>query len=181
MRKLYPDITYGAIASSGECPCNLAPHLVLKSARISAITHATVDYSDYWEAIMRNADPICVEHIASAIKTIDKIIDTPLMFTPLKALFGLKYLKHEDDFASVITKPLFALQQTNWDPAVDRPGVWKSFCRKFGRKPPKGRFEWIKVTREVMNYASWFREHVADGCWDAEEVSSALLRLEESL
>lgn len=143
----------------------------IKIAGPAAITQAIVDYSDYWEAIMRNANQTCVGHIVSAIKSIDKILDTPLLSTPLKALFGLSGLKHDDDFASVITAPLLTLQNTNWHPDFDRP-EWNSFCEKLASGGAEGWFKWIKVPSEMMNYASWIRNNIASQCSNVEEVST---------
>lgn len=127
------------------------------------MTHAAVDYSDYFEVIRRTANQTCIAHIVSAIKTIDKILDTPLMSSPLKALFGLAGLEHDDDFVSLLTEPLDGVQGMNWDPAVTSTS-WDRFCQTIGAGGAGVQLGLIRVPAEVVNYAAWIRDEVVSQC-----------------
>ena len=83
-RVLHPDLVYGALSSSG-------------------VIHATIELPEYMEVI-RNAAPVdCSKGIESSIAVIDHILlHNTLLRKPLKALFGLADLEHEDDFVSLI-------------------------------------------------------------------------------
>jgi hypothetical protein len=83
MRILYPDLVYGAIASS-------------------AVTHATIVNWEYMEIIRRAAPPRCSAQLENTIRTIDGILSSGRLSRPLKMLFGLGELRHDDDFASVL-------------------------------------------------------------------------------
>lgn len=54
------------------------------------------------EIIRNAADPKCSAHLENSIKTIDAILSNGRLKGPLKRLFGLEDLRHDDDFASVI-------------------------------------------------------------------------------
>lgn len=84
IRILYPDIVFGSIASSG-------------------VTHATLNNWEYQEIIRRAAEPACSKRLETAISAIDAILlDMPHLRKPLKGLFGLAELEHDEDFASLI-------------------------------------------------------------------------------
>ncbi|KAG9017151.1 hypothetical protein FRB90_001575 [Tulasnella sp. 427] len=146
MRVLYPDLVFGAIASS-------------------AVTHAAIDYSDYFEVIRRTNNQTCVEHIVSAVATIDRILDIPLMSNPLKALFGLQGLKHDDDFGSVLVEPLGAVQAQNWDPSQSTDS-WARFCETVSSGGAGTQIGLVKIPAEVVNYANWIRKEVVSLCPD---------------
>jgi len=99
MRVLYPDLVYGAIASS-------------------AVTHASLLNWEYHEIIRNAADPTCSSNIERSIAAIDTILDYPRFKGMLKGLFGLADLKHDEDFVSLISSPLGGWQGKNWDPAI---------------------------------------------------------------
>jgi len=47
----------------------------------------------------------CSEHLVNTIKTIDSILTSPshsFLIKPLKSLFGLGDIEHNDDFMSVL-------------------------------------------------------------------------------
>lgn len=175
MRKLYPNITYGAIASSGKYSRKVSPHRTILTHHYSeAVTHAAVDYSDYFEVIRRTANQTCIAHIVSAVQTIDKLLDNPLLATPLKALFGLAGLQHDDDFASLLTEPLGGVQGMNWDQAVSSTS-WDKFCEKINSGGAGVQLGLVRVPAEVVNYAAWVREEIVSQCPKentAEDVSS---------
>lgn len=58
---------------------------------------------EYMEIIRKAANPECSRHLEMSILAIDHILlDLPLLRKPLKALFGVAELEHDDDFASLI-------------------------------------------------------------------------------
>ena len=85
MKVLYPEIVWGAIASS-------------------AVTHAALENWEYMEIIREAADPKCSGHIVGSIGTVDDILlgGNKFLKTQLKKLFGLSELEHDEDFVSVL-------------------------------------------------------------------------------
>jgi hypothetical protein len=79
-----------------------SPHLTLRADKVTGVTHAAIINWEYMEIIRNAADPICSGHLENSIKTIDSILSSGRLTRPLKALFGLSDLRHDDDFASVI-------------------------------------------------------------------------------
>ncbi len=80
---LYPDIVFGAIASSG-------------------VTHAALENWEYMDIIRAAAEPECSKHLVTSISVIDGLLAVPRLREALKGLFGLAELEHDDDFASVL-------------------------------------------------------------------------------
>ncbi|KAJ7213888.1 serine carboxypeptidase S28-domain-containing protein [Mycena pura] len=117
MKILYPELVYGAIASSG-------------------VTHAAIINWEYMEIIRNAADPICSAHLQNSIKTIDAILSAGRLKRPLKSLFGLAGLSHDDDFASVIEWPLGSWQDKCWHPDFISTR-FDDFCDALD-KPPFG-------------------------------------------
>ncbi|KAG6898404.1 hypothetical protein C0992_004115 [Termitomyces sp. T32_za158] len=97
MKILYPELTYGSIASS-------------------AVTHAALSNWEYMEVIRRAADSECSGDLEQSIIMIDSALDTPQSRGPLKELFGLKDLQHDDDFVSLLSSPLGSWQSRVWGP-----------------------------------------------------------------
>jgi hypothetical protein len=84
MRILYPDLVYGAIASS-------------------AVTHAQIEFPEYNE-IIRNAAPgHCASHVVNAVNLVDRALSSKRLNTPIKRLFGLEELTEDVEFATVIS------------------------------------------------------------------------------
>ncbi|KAH8883368.1 peptidase S28 [Thozetella sp. PMI_491] len=112
LRKLYPDVYWGAIASS-------------------AVTEAIYDYWQYEESPRLFFPADCISATQKAIDVVDRILigHAGTKYVPrLKTLFGLGNLTRLDDFAATVSVSLGSLQQgTNWDPALNstRAGV---FC-----------------------------------------------------
>lgn len=73
MRVLYPDIVFGAIASS-------------------AVTHATIDNWEYMDIIRTAAPKECSDQLVASIKHVDNLLAHPWFRRPLKRLFGLQGL-----------------------------------------------------------------------------------------
>lgn len=102
-RKLYPDLFWGGISSSG-------------------VTEAIVDYWEYYEAARLFAPGDCANTTQKLTHVIDRILlgDDSDIKKELKNAFGLQELE-DDDFASTISRGISGLQSTNWDPQEDRP------------------------------------------------------------
>lgn len=84
------------------CVCSLALFFVLLISSRKAVTHADLSNWEYYDVIRQAADPRCSANILSAIETIDILLEDPNVKDSVKDLFGLKNLKHDDDFASVL-------------------------------------------------------------------------------
>ncbi|KAF8965115.1 serine carboxypeptidase S28-domain-containing protein [Flammula alnicola] len=163
MKVLYPDIVWGAIASS-------------------AVTHAALENWQYMEVIREAADSKCADHLVNSINTIDDVLIGGNKFfkNQLKKLFGLGDLEHDEDFVSVLESPLGSWQAKCWDPEVGSTG-FDDFCdfldKPFGRVTtaaldlPFGH-EDRKVFLEdglaldiaIINYGKWVKEHVVTRC-----------------
>ncbi|KAL2136153.1 hypothetical protein VTI74DRAFT_5206 [Chaetomium olivicolor] len=101
LRKLYPDVYWGAIASSG-------------------VPEAIYDYWQYYEAHRLFAPRDCVVATQKLTHMVDNILigkkDTEYV-QRLKTAFGLGNLTRNDDFAYTISVGIGGLQGLNWDPA----------------------------------------------------------------
>jgi hypothetical protein len=116
MRTQYPDLVWGAIASSGE---RSSTETMKLTKLISAVTHAQVVFPQYYDPIQTYGPEDCISEIQSAVIAIDAVLDMPTpISTILKGLFGLQELEH-DDFADVVGSPLGNWQAKNWDPASE--------------------------------------------------------------
>ncbi|EKM49563.1 uncharacterized protein PHACADRAFT_265104 [Phanerochaete carnosa HHB-10118-sp] len=139
MKMLYPELVYGAIASS-------------------AVTHASLENWEYMEIVRDAADPKCSQHLENAIETIDSILtrgdDTisKVMKNRLKALFGLQDLEHDEDFVALIESPLGYWQAKNWDPAVGST-KFDEFCKSLD-KPivPHVTFRNLLAINETLHF-----------------------------
>ncbi|PSR83862.1 hypothetical protein PHLCEN_2v5571 [Hermanssonia centrifuga] len=163
MRVLYPDLVFGAIASS-------------------AVTHASIENWEYMEIIRNAADPKCSAHLEKSIKTIDSLLAVPRLKRQLKGLFGLADLEHDEDFASLIESPLGSWQAKNWNPEVGSTR-WEEFCEALD-KPIFGHPDLLlnttafydhdtkmvtfpgglEVDLSVLNYARYIRENYVSRC-----------------
>ncbi|KAK6375701.1 hypothetical protein LTS17_007523 [Exophiala oligosperma] len=102
MRKIYPDLYWGAISSSG-------------------VTEAIYDFWQYYEPVREYAPSDCIENHVKLTNILDTVLkqnDTKTV-TQLKAGFGLETLTHNDDFANVASYGIGGWQSRNWDPAVN--------------------------------------------------------------
>ncbi|KAF3352716.1 Putative beta-galactosidase A [Verticillium dahliae VDG1] len=104
LRKLYPDIFWGTISSSG-------------------VTAAVVDFWEYYEAARLFAPEGC----APATQKVTHVVDNILLggdrddVLQLKTVFGLGNVTRDVHFASAIRGGIAGLQSVNWDPAVNSP------------------------------------------------------------
>jgi hypothetical protein len=67
-----------------------------------AVTHAALSNWEYMEVIRQAADPKCSHHLEKSIETIDSLLNYPSTASKIKGLFGLKDLKHDEDFVSLL-------------------------------------------------------------------------------
>lgn len=103
LRKLYPDVYWGAISSSG-------------------VTEAIYDYWQYFEAARLFAPGDCATNTQKLTNVVDNILIGPNgtdYVQRLKDVFGLGNVTLSSDFANSITSGIEGLQSTNWDPAIN--------------------------------------------------------------
>lgn len=103
LRKLYPDVYWGAISSSG-------------------VTEAIYDYWEYYTAAQVYAPGDCATTTQNLTDVVDNILITKNgsdYVQKLKDVFGLGNVTRDDDFANALTGGISQLQSTNWDPAVN--------------------------------------------------------------
>lgn len=112
MRILYPELVFGAIASS-------------------AVTHASLLNWEYHEIIRNAADHTCSSNIQKSIAAVDNLLGYPRFKQYLKGLFGLAELEHDEDFVSLLSSPLGSWQAKNWDPSVGS-SRFEEFCEALG-------------------------------------------------
>ncbi|KAF8269748.1 serine carboxypeptidase S28-domain-containing protein [Lactarius quietus] len=152
MRVLYPDIVFGAIASS-------------------AVTHAVLTNWEYMDVIRLAADPKCSSNLVNSITTIDALLKVGTLRGWLKKLFGLGGLASDQDFVSVLTYPLSFWQDQNWDSAVGST-TFDHFCATLNGDTPTledtARMVRLpggpKINVGLLNYAKWIRENVVTLC-----------------
>lgn len=86
MRVLYPDLVFGAIASSG-------------------VVHATLDDWRYFDIIRQSAPAACITQVERTIEEVDRLITSPNAKTRLaiKSVFGLQNVTYDPDFASLLS------------------------------------------------------------------------------
>ncbi|AAW43974.1 conserved hypothetical protein [Cryptococcus deneoformans JEC21] len=146
MRVQYPNLVWGAIASS-------------------AVTHAQIDFPQYYDPIQEYGPPECISTLRRAIIFIDNILDHPRATgfpQLLKGLFGLGALE-DDDFADVISSPLGYWQEKNWDPAVGSTEFY-NFCDALTAGGAGTKIGLIRVPASVLNYAKYIKENIVSKC-----------------
>lgn len=120
MRKTYPDLVWGAIASSG-------------------VVAATVDLPAYYYAVARGSNAECAQSLQRAVAAVDLAI-TPqpslgsrqeavnaTQAEALTRLFGLGNASTLNDFAELLTTPLGFFQALSWL-QDNEPTPWSEFC-----------------------------------------------------
>jgi len=178
MRVLYPELTFGAIASS-------------------AVTHAATVWWEYHEVIRRSAPPDCSLQIEHTIAFVDRILALPPLKKPLKRLFGLEDLEHDDDFASVLESAFGGWQARNWDPAVSSTR-FEDFCAALAGNGDGGDDDdddenyftsGVTTTTTVgpfelpaaaLNYAKYIRRRVAKSCPEGYSVEECFGTYDDS-
>ncbi|CDO71761.1 hypothetical protein BN946_scf184920.g45 [Trametes cinnabarina] len=148
MRGLYPHLVFGAISSSG-------------------VVHATLDDWRYFDIIRQYAPAHCIAQVEKTIFEVDRLITSPSAKTrkAIKAVFGLQNLTYDPDFASLLSDPLSAWQDNNWDPAVGST-AFAQFCDALG--PPDHATvhteQGITVSNATFNYAKYIKSQYVASC-----------------
>ncbi|KAG0152169.1 hypothetical protein CROQUDRAFT_103153 [Cronartium quercuum f. sp. fusiforme G11] len=125
MKLEYPELTWGAIASS-------------------ATVEAIVSFSAYWQSIEETGDKECIKGFQTVMATVDSIIGSQdeKAIAKMKADFGVATLTHIDDFANLLTWLPATYQDQNWDPnAAADSQTWSRGCavlKKAGGEKPSG-------------------------------------------
>ena len=79
------------------------------------MTHASLNYWEFFDIIRKAADPKCSDDILNSISTIDDILsDSPSFKRQLKNLFGLEDLEHDVDFAALLQVATIFLSLSAW-------------------------------------------------------------------
>lgn len=111
LRKLYPDVYWGAVSSSG-------------------VTQAIYEYWQYYEAARIFAPGDCAVNTQKLTNVVDNILigksDTEYV-QKLKDAFGLGQVTRSDDFANALLRGISGLQDLNWDPAINETDFGK-YC-----------------------------------------------------
>ncbi|KAK5996444.1 putative extracellular serine carboxypeptidase [Cladobotryum mycophilum] len=166
-RKVYPDVFWGAISSSG-------------------VTAAIEDYWQYYEAARLFAPGDC----GLTTQKLTKVVDTVLFgnnkteISQLKNIFGLGGLESDYDFAVAISSGINGLQGTNWDPEQDDAG-FGAYCGSVTSdsllysstaylKPVVQRLVAQSglatlgdgFVNRVLNYIGWMRSFTKSACGD---------------
>lgn len=85
MRVLFPDLVFGAIASSG-------------------VTRAEVNAWAYYDIIRRAAPKNCSAQLVKAVKEVDSFLENPKTNAKLKALFGVAGLTLDADLTVMFVR-----------------------------------------------------------------------------
>nr|XP_036581869.1 extracelular serine carboxypeptidase [Colletotrichum truncatum]KAF6790426.1 extracelular serine carboxypeptidase [Colletotrichum truncatum] len=169
LRKLYPEVFWGGISSSG-------------------VTAAIVDYWEYYEGARLFAPGDCAEATQKLTQVVDNILlgkgkdSTDDHVNELKALFGLSALR-DDDFANTLSYGITGLQSTNWDPALDST-TFGTYCATvssdsvlFGStrhlRPTVEKLLSVsgsdkKLVNRFLNYVGYVKNYVKQGCRDGD-------------
>ncbi|KAF9566070.1 peptidase S28 [Agrocybe pediades] len=163
MKILYPDIVWGAIASSG-------------------VVHAAVENWQYMDIIRTAANATCSSNLVNSVAKIDSILLGQSNSTKqeLKGLFGLAGLTHNTDFASMLELALNSWQNKNWNDAINDP-TFDLFCdalnQPFGNVTAKDLLlpfghpkRSVQISKDltvdavIMNYAAYIKDFVDGEC-----------------
>ncbi|PWY93069.1 extracelular serine carboxypeptidase [Aspergillus sclerotioniger CBS 115572] len=113
LRKLYPEVYWGAVSSSG-------------------VTEAIIDYWEYYEPIRLYGPAQCISALQTSVDIVDQILishaDNTSLAVQLKSAFGgtAPSLKNQN-FVSYLSYGLDSFQSRNWDKAVGTP-LFRAFC-----------------------------------------------------
>ncbi|KAI5450429.1 Serine carboxypeptidase S28 [Naganishia albida] len=152
--------------------------LVWAGIASSAVTHAQVNFPEYFDAIREAAPAKCMRTLEAAVEAIDQALMAPTgtWKRVIKRLFGLEGLQDDGDFAEVIASPLGSWQARNWDPRVGSLEFYR-FCDILTAGlasphdlAPPSRLQaslpgsLVKVSAAVLNYAGYVRDNVVEEC-----------------
>ncbi|WVQ93094.1 hypothetical protein IAU59_000158 [Kwoniella sp. CBS 9459] len=140
------------------------PHLVWGAIASSAVTHAQINFPEYYDPIQRYAPEECISTLQQAILTIDSLLSHPEPIpTLLKGVFGLSELAGNDDFADVISGPLGYWQARNWDPKVGSNKFY-DFCDALTAGGAGSKLGLIRIPASIVNYGRYIKENVVSRC-----------------
>ena len=111
VRKLYPEVYWGAISSSG-------------------VSEAIYDYWRYYEPVAQYGPPACMDATKKIVNVVDNIllkVNDSSTTAQLKSLWGMPNITYDDDFADMLLDGVEYWQSLNWDPAVSSP-VFYQYC-----------------------------------------------------
>ncbi|KAA8648062.1 hypothetical protein EYZ11_011251 [Aspergillus tanneri] len=112
LRKLYPDVYWGSVSSSG-------------------VTAAIVDYWQYYEPIRQYAPADCIWATQVFTDIVDRVLidhaDNKTLNKQLKTTFGASASLDDVSFAGQLSYGLDDFQGRNWDPAVGSFG-FRQYC-----------------------------------------------------
>ncbi|KAH9936342.1 serine carboxypeptidase S28-domain-containing protein [Fomitopsis serialis] len=178
MKILYPDLVYGAIASSG-------------------VTHADFENWRYMDIIRRAAEPECSANLVHSVEFIDTVLSIPHLRIALKQLFGLKELEHDEDFVSLLSSPMGYWQAKVWDPSVGSTG-FEEFCAALSKPLGSGDLTahevigynvetqmialpgGLNVPKVVYNYAQFIKENYVSRCPEGTSVDECFGTYDDS-
>ncbi|TEA19232.1 putative extracellular serine carboxypeptidase [Colletotrichum sidae] len=181
LRKLYPEVFWGGISSSG-------------------VTAAIIDYWEYYEGARLFSPGECAETTQKLTQVVDRVLlgkakgDKATHIKELKELFGLGPLE-DDDFANTLSFGISGLQSTNWDPAQDS-SAFGTYCATvssdsvlFGStrhlrstvdKLLSASGSESKLANRLLNYVGYVRDYVKKGCSDGDLVRCYSSRIESN-
>lgn len=84
MRVLYPDVVFGAIASSG-------------------VTFASLKDWQYYDIIRQFAPADCIKQVETTIVEVDELLSSDKTQATIQNVFGLPNVTHVEDFGSVLS------------------------------------------------------------------------------
>lgn len=171
LRKLYPDVYWGAISSSG-------------------VVAAIYDYWAYFEPIRVYGEPACISNIQKITHALDNILiglNDSATTAELKGAWGLPNVTYDDDFMYTLTSGLDTWQNKNWDPALNDP-TFDIFCSNITSDSivypetkgltstvqdllKKGGYgsEKSTLTTPMLNWIGWLAENVVDSCYETQD------------
>ncbi|OCF35690.1 serine carboxypeptidase [Kwoniella heveanensis BCC8398] len=139
------------------------PHLVWGAIASSAVTHAQINFPEYYDPIQRYAPEECITTLQQAILIIDSLLNHPEPIpTLLKGVFGLSELAGNDDFADVIQAPLGYWQAKNWDPKVGSTHFYE-FCDALTAGGAGSKLGLIRIPASIVNYGAYIKQASLQG------------------
>jgi len=171
LRKLYPDVFWGTISSSG-------------------VVEAIYDYWEYFEPIRVYANQACVSYTQKITHVVDNILiglHNPATTAELKGVFGLPNVTYDNDFAAVVGYGIDDWQGKNWDPDVNDPS-FDEYCSNITSSNiiyshtkgltstvqdllKKGGYasEIQSLTTPFLNWIGWLAQYAVDGCEGSQD------------
>lgn len=112
LRKLYPDVFWGGISSSG-------------------VTEAIIDYWRYFEPVRQYGPPDCIWTQQFITDVVDRIfIDSKneTLKGEFKLFFNYATTASDQNFVERLYEGLYSWQSRNWDPAIGS-GTFSNWCQ----------------------------------------------------